>query len=336
MSTARRPSLPRVQDTDFVEQAGVLTVAGIVNQARCIWREVLHRDVGIDGHIEYVTPDGEATGRTVAVQVKSGASRFANTTTDSVRFTPEAKHRQYWESYPLPVILVLHNPETMETLWTDAREALRVHDENTTLEISRRNTFDPEGVLAALATSGPLPSAGFDVDWILQAMAQPDMEAQGLTFLDMFAQGMTDVARSIWISVEVTDQILDIKSATWEPPGYGFGAHEFAFLDRYVDFLVAHDLARLDYATWRETTLSRQMVAKLMAPLTTKGRAVRDAIIALDSQLTVPEEPRQFPAIQERFVQMLFNPSWVDEAAVRQARIDRISATLRAAPGSAA
>jgi len=87
--------LPKLTDQDFVEREGVNRVAVIVNRARCIWRETFQRDIGIDGHVEYVTPDGLAPGRLVAVQVKSGASRFAHATDHDVPFSPEEKHRRY-------------------------------------------------------------------------------------------------------------------------------------------------------------------------------------------------------------------------------------------------
>ena len=58
-------------------------------------------DVGIDGQIEYVDKDGYATGRIIAVQIKSGKS-FLKERGASWVFYPEKKHKFYWERFPLP------------------------------------------------------------------------------------------------------------------------------------------------------------------------------------------------------------------------------------------
>jgi hypothetical protein len=68
--------MSQVGDNDFKERDGVIKVERVTNQARCVWRETLMKDVGIDGQVEYVTPDGEATGRMIALQIKSGPSQF--------------------------------------------------------------------------------------------------------------------------------------------------------------------------------------------------------------------------------------------------------------------
>ncbi|WP_139051675.1 DUF4365 domain-containing protein, partial [Pseudomonas amygdali] len=90
-----------------------------------IWRETGTGDVGIDGNIEFVNAEGFATGRIVAVQVKSGPSYFKNPTLTGWKFYPERKHRNYWESFSLPVLLVLHDPDTNKSYWADARQLLR-------------------------------------------------------------------------------------------------------------------------------------------------------------------------------------------------------------------
>ena len=51
-------------------------------------------DVGIDGNLEFVTAEGLATGRLMAVQVKSGRSFFSHPTTHGWKCYPEEKHRK--------------------------------------------------------------------------------------------------------------------------------------------------------------------------------------------------------------------------------------------------
>lgn len=329
--------LPKVDEIDFVERTGINHVAHVVNRGRCIWRELLHRDIGIDGHVEYVTPDGWAPGRLVAVQVKSGASRFANATPTHVPFYPEEKHKRYWSEYPLPVILILHNPANQETVWVDARASLRLVDRGAAIPVPRAQVFDPAGVLGALECEGPLPRGPLDVESLLREMATPDSSAQGLCFLYMFAQGMTDIGASLYFSMDVVSEVLDVMSAAWDPPIFGVGPAEFEFVDRYVDFLVRNDLARIDYASWRQGREERQMVGKFIASLTEKGRAVRDAVSEIDRALPSKESPelRKYSrAIVERFVQMVYNPVGIDEVSIRHRRIELVRSHIRPrAPG---
>lgn len=317
--------LPTVRESDFTEIEGINHVANVVNRARCVWRELLKRDIGIDGHIEYITSDGLAPGRLIAVQVKSGVSRFDKVSETEVTFYPDEKHRQYWAEYPLPVVLILHNPMDKETVWVDVREALRIQKGQGPIQVPRNQLFDPAGVTAALSCDGPLPTGHLDIDAILQEMVISDNSAQGLCFLYLFAQGMTDIAYSLYFSMDLFREVLDVLSSTWNPPRFGIGSSEYDFIDRYVDFLIRYDLARIDYGSWKQIKFEREMVGTFIAPLTQKGIAVREAISEVDSSLP-PTANEVFPqyskAIQERFIQMLFNPMGHDEFQVRQHRID--------------
>ena len=80
--------VPRISNTGWVmqfpkaganyaqERLGIAATQTYAAQRRQIWRETGTGDVGVDGHLEFVTPDGFATSRIVAVQVKSGLSYF--------------------------------------------------------------------------------------------------------------------------------------------------------------------------------------------------------------------------------------------------------------------
>lgn len=306
--------LPRVTTNDFVERDGVIAVQVAVNEARCVWREVEQRDIGIDGHIEYVTPEGLAPGRLVAVQVKSGESYFNRADAHEVRYSPSQQHRRYWSEYPLPVILVLHRPSDSETIWADARQQLRI---GTTVVVPRANRFDTDGVVACLESSGPLPGGNFDPDQVVSTMAAP-FGPQELCFLYMFAQGITDVAQAIYFGMDVVSQVLDYLAADHGVPEFQIGPTEFSFVDEYVGFLVAKDLARVDFASWKQVLDERGMVGTFIAPLTARGRLVRDRIAQLDTEVS---GHGRHPAIQDRFVQMLVNPVGRDEFGERQERL---------------
>ena len=61
---------------------------------------------------------------TIAVQIKSGASYLIDSG-EAWKFYPSAKHQDYWEMYPLPVVLMLHDPDTDIVYWSDVTLQLR-------------------------------------------------------------------------------------------------------------------------------------------------------------------------------------------------------------------
>ena len=68
--------LPKVGTTYVQARRGIAAVQNYAAAKGLIWRETGTGDVGIDGQLEFVNPDGFATGRTIAMQVKAGPSFF--------------------------------------------------------------------------------------------------------------------------------------------------------------------------------------------------------------------------------------------------------------------
>ena len=94
-------TFPRAPQNLQQERAGILEVALELNRLGLIWREIPMTDVGIDGRIkEFVDSSGYATGRLVAAQVEGGKYCFNDGDTEW-RFYPAARHRFYWERFPL-------------------------------------------------------------------------------------------------------------------------------------------------------------------------------------------------------------------------------------------
>ncbi|EKP0305127.1 DUF4365 domain-containing protein [Aeromonas veronii] len=56
-------NFPKYNQTNSQERLGVNAVAEAMAKIGQIWRETPMADVGIDGQIEYVSPEGFATGR---------------------------------------------------------------------------------------------------------------------------------------------------------------------------------------------------------------------------------------------------------------------------------
>lgn len=96
-------SLPKFPYTAINERAGVLHVASILTQMGLIFRETSNSDTGIDGYIEEVNDNHEATGRLLAVQIKSGTP-YIHEQGDDIVFYADESHIKYWKLYPIPVI----------------------------------------------------------------------------------------------------------------------------------------------------------------------------------------------------------------------------------------
>lgn len=98
------------------DRLGVHAVEGIVlKDLGWIFREQTVSDWGIDAHIEIVDSQGP-TGRLIALQIKSGRSFFRKKTGHLV-YHGKRRHLGYWTRHSLPVLIVLHNPDTDETVW---------------------------------------------------------------------------------------------------------------------------------------------------------------------------------------------------------------------------
>ncbi|HVD39601.1 MAG TPA: DUF4365 domain-containing protein [Solirubrobacterales bacterium] len=303
---------PKIGETEFTARYGINKVERMVLAARCVWRPTSLQDIGIDGQIEHVAPDGEATGRLIAAQVKSGASYFRRKRGDRVLHEVSEKHAGYWATFPLPVILILHEEESDLTIWADARSALR-RSENP-VEVETSNTFDADGVLRALSLEGPLPAAKAVPEEIAREMCQARYEDQGLSmsFLDLFSHGLTTLARNLYFSMDLFLEVGQANAALeGRAGGWGFGPSAFEFIDRYVAFLVARNLARVDFDAWRAVASELQMTDQFIVPLTAPGRELVEEIARLNQMLPLGE---QGPVIEERSVNFL--PLRMSERAV--------------------
>lgn len=262
-----------VDANTFTEREGVIHVALQVNRARCIWRETVSIDVGIDGQIEYVNDKGQATGLMVFVQVKSGASYFKGASATSVPFYPLEKHKLYWERSPLPVVLILHNESSGETYWIDARDALRRG--SSMIEVPKTSIFDEKSVREVLASSGPLPEQPMTMSSLATAMianCSPSADLP-LDYMDLFLHGLMNLANSVYFGMDLVYDVAHTKLAYGgSDRGFGLGATEFDFIRDYVLFLTAQDLARVDLDEFNREW-NQGLVGSFMAPLTIRGRA---------------------------------------------------------------
>jgi hypothetical protein len=276
--------LPKAGSSYMQERRGIAAVQAYAANQMQIWRETGTGDVGIDGQLEFVNSEGFATGRTVAVQVKAGPSYFQHESSASWKVYPEAKHRNYWESFPLPVLLILHDSDTGVSYWTDARQALRMpsREERPYIEVPKGNILESTNPVVLFENAGvqDQPFIPDIADVLGQLMAISSKEATfPLTYFDLFVHGLTNICRTIYYGMDVVCNAVEYNLAAQNSEsGWNIGHTEQEFTFGFVKFLVAQSLAQIDYSDCLIDWVDREMQPHFVAPLTSRGRALVDLI----------------------------------------------------------
>jgi hypothetical protein len=228
---------PRIDKNYFQERAGVHKVAILLNSIGLVFRETSNADVGIDGYVELVDESGEATGATVAVQIKSGSS-YLRDGGDFWKYYPEDKHRRYWEMYPLPVVLMIHDPTDERVYWSDVRRQLRSdkHSDNF-LSVSKDTYLNRDSRGALFESCGTAGEGLLTPKDALQhlALSQNANACFPMSHLDIFLEGLTDIGRKIFFSAGMCWDLAEGRIAEDAPTGVGVGGEEQHFLDSYTD-----------------------------------------------------------------------------------------------------
>jgi len=82
----------------------------------CIFREQPIEDYGIDAHVEFIEKE-RATGKLIALQIKSGDSWFKEKKGNNIIFRGNNEHLEYWQNHSLPVIVVLYKHSEKTAYW---------------------------------------------------------------------------------------------------------------------------------------------------------------------------------------------------------------------------
>ncbi|MEZ4942800.1 MAG: DUF4365 domain-containing protein [Saprospiraceae bacterium] len=114
-----------ILDAESKERALVGEVISTVALAGQISREFSVSDHGIDMEIEFKNDDGQATGRKLYLQLKSGDSYLRERKADGseVFKISKARHAEYWREQAFPVLLVIRNSKG-EVRWMEVRDYL--------------------------------------------------------------------------------------------------------------------------------------------------------------------------------------------------------------------
>lgn len=272
------------------ERLGIAAIQSYAAQRRQIWRETGTGDVGVDGHLEFVDQNGFATGRIVAVQVKSGGSYFQHRSLRGWKFYPEDKHRHYWEFFPLPVLLILNDPDSGIAYWADVRQALRSpRAEKAFVEVPEENQLDSTEAIALFETAGVQEQPFIEeIDRVLDALLSTRSKNASfpLSHFDLFAHGLTNICRSIYYGIDLVSNAVEYNLAIADSPfGMGMGDTEHRFVFDFVKVLLAQNLAQIDYADCLIDWVDREMQPHFVAPLTSRGRALVKLIHEMEACL---------------------------------------------------
>lgn len=120
-----------VLDNESKDRALVDEVISTVALAGQLSREFAVSDHGIDMEIEFKSDAGEATGRKVYLQLKSGDSYLSKRKRDDAEiFTiKDERHTRYWMEQGFPVLLVIRNSKG-EVRWMEVRDWLKRASDN--------------------------------------------------------------------------------------------------------------------------------------------------------------------------------------------------------------
>ena len=120
-----------VLDSESKERALVGEVISTVALAGQICREFNVSDHGIDMEIEFKDDAGEATGRKLYLQLKSGDSYLRERKSDGAEiFTiKDERHARYWMEQAFHVMLVIRTSEG-EVRWMEVRDWLKRASDN--------------------------------------------------------------------------------------------------------------------------------------------------------------------------------------------------------------
>ena len=114
-------NLPEYNSNRQLGEKGVTIVKNIVeSKLDWIFRKVsLDDDFGIDGYIDILEDKKYVTGKSIAIQIKTGESYFTNLSQSGWIYYGENKHLNYYMNIDTPVIIALVNPKTQQVYWSE-------------------------------------------------------------------------------------------------------------------------------------------------------------------------------------------------------------------------
>jgi hypothetical protein len=120
------------------------------------------RDYGIDAHAEPVA-SGDPSGKLIALQIKTGQSYFREPVSEGWVHRDDDKHLRYWLRHCLPVILLLHNPDSGTTYWAHVTtDAIEYTDAGWKMVVPASQVLGPDAIQAFTLLAESAPGAADD------------------------------------------------------------------------------------------------------------------------------------------------------------------------------
>jgi len=295
---------PKVSNNYYKEREGVLKVALELNSNGYVFRETSNGDIGIDGQIEHVSDQGEATGKIVAAQIKSGNSYLVDKG-GHFAFYPHEKHKNYWLVFPLPVILFVYYPNDDKIYFTDVRYQLNIPDyDKPYIVLDKTSVLNNLSARNIFETTGGLSATYHPIEQVFSIMANTICQNPTfhISYLDLFTQGLTNLCRHVYFSMDLVVAVADYYNET--DFGLSIGHSEYRFLHEYIKFLMSQNLASIDYSDYLIDWKERQLQPTFIAPLTVRGRELLKFIRNIESRYNTELPPTTLA--RERLITMQF------------------------------
>jgi len=133
-------SKPRYNPTEHI---GVIEIERIFTiDFQWATRKILESDFGIDLEVE-ICDNGNPTGQLIGVQIKSGESYFKTDLAGKIVYRGNRTHLDYWLNHSLPIIIILHNPKTGQSVWEEiTSDTVSMSKKGWKIEIPLTRLFD--------------------------------------------------------------------------------------------------------------------------------------------------------------------------------------------------
>ncbi|MBA9074737.1 hypothetical protein GGR22_002910 [Flavobacterium gossypii] len=112
--------LPKYDNASKKGEDGITIVKTIVeNELNWVFRKNHQEtDFGIDAYIDIISEAGHVTGKSIALQIKTGESYFKEKNDLGWVYRGEMKHLNYYLNHDIPVIIILVDNVKKEVFWT--------------------------------------------------------------------------------------------------------------------------------------------------------------------------------------------------------------------------
>lgn len=267
-------SLPKFQKTSATERRGVYAVADIFAQMGYIFRETLSSDTGIDGYVEEVNDNREATGRLLALQIKSGKS-YLYDKGDHFEFYADESHVKYWRLYPIPVLLCVHNPETALTYF----QSIKRHscDDSTKIFIPKDQILSPDKREEIFKFIAGVSTQYHSIQELYDIMKDRRITVgqSYVSFMDMFVGGLTNFCSDLFCDISVLSNLLDLRGKS---PVVSIASLEYNFFWEFIKFITVESLAVVNFDACLFDWEERQITPRIIVSLTYRGIQYRDYV----------------------------------------------------------